>query len=303
MKKLLSYLILFVKGAIMGIANVIPGVSGGTLAVILGIYDKFISAISGIFKNFIKNVLYLLPIVLGMGVAILLSSKVIGDSLENFPFATGLFFNGLIIGGIPLLYKKIKGHIFNVPNILIFVSIFAFLLLYTFLPDALGFIKNEIIIDEYNFDILGYIKLFLVGIIGAATMIIPGISGSMTLMILGYYEMVVGESVGNITNFSMIVPHLQVLIPFALGCIVGILLISKLIEIMLKKFEVKTFFGIFGFIFASIIIIFVKNIPETWNIWEIIIGIGLFIVGLACSYFISKFQKDDKADSVETNAK
>lgn len=302
MKKLLSYLMLFVKGAIMGIANVIPGVSGGTLAVILGIYDKFISAISGIFKNFIKNVLYLLPIVLGMGVAILLSSKVIGDSLESFPFATGLFFNGLIIGGIPLLYKKIKGHIKNVPNILIFVCVFAFLLLYTFLPDTLGFGKNEITINEYNFNVWGYIKLFLVGIIGAATMIIPGISGSMTLMILGYYELVVGESVGNITDFSMIIPHLQVLIPFALGCIVGILLISKLIEIMLEKFEVKTFFGIFGFIFASIIIIFVKNIPETWNVWEIIIGIVLFAVGFACSYFISKFQKDDKIDSIEVDA-
>ena len=82
MKKFFSWLALFLKGAVMGIANVIPGVSGGTLAVIMGIYDKFISAISNIFKDFIKNLLFLLPIVLGMGAAIIISSKVIGNALE-----------------------------------------------------------------------------------------------------------------------------------------------------------------------------------------------------------------------------
>ena len=86
MKKFFSWLALFLKGAVMGIANVIPGVSGGTLAVIMGIYDKFISAISNIFKDFIKNLLFLLPIVLGMGAAIIISSKVIPNFVNSFIF-------------------------------------------------------------------------------------------------------------------------------------------------------------------------------------------------------------------------
>ena len=286
MKKIFNWLLLFVKGAIMGIANVIPGVSGGTLAVILGIYDKFISAISGIFKNFIKNILFLIPIVLGMGISIIFSSKVIGDSLESFPLATALFFVGLIIGGIPVLYKKIDGHIKNGWNILIFLVIFVALLLYTFL---LGGDKEGLTMDTFKFDnLFEYVKLFFVGVVAAATMIIPGISGSMTLMVIGYYELVFGEAVGGLTYFSMLVPNMKILIPFGLGCAIGILGIAKGIDFLLKKFEVKTFFGIFGFVFASIIIVVFKNIPETFRPLELIIGLLLSGIGFFVSFFVSQ---------------
>ena len=224
MKKFFSWLALFLKGAVMGIANVIPGVSGGTLAVIMGIYDKFISAISNIFKDFIKNLLFLLPIVLGMGAAIIISSKVIGNALEAIPLATALFFEGLIIGGMPILYKKIKGHEKKPLNIVIFLIVFALLLVYTF---AFGGINNEVVIVEFNF--VEYLKLFLVGVVAAATMIIPGISGSMTLMVLGYYNLVVTDAVGNITNFDLLSRNLNILIPFGLGCVIGIIVIAKII--------------------------------------------------------------------------
>ena len=108
MKKLKDNILLFIKGFIMGVANIIPGVSGGTLAVILGVFKKFVESISNILKKFKESVLFLIPVVLGMGVAILVSSKVIEASLVNFPLATVLFFVGLILGGVPILFKKIK---------------------------------------------------------------------------------------------------------------------------------------------------------------------------------------------------
>ena len=282
MKKFFGWLALFFKGAVMGIANVIPGVSGGTLAVIMGIYDKFISAISNILKDFIKNLLFLLPIVLGMGVSIIISSKVIGNALEAIPLATALFFEGLIIGGMPILYKKIKGHEKKPLNIVVLVIVFALLLVYTF---AFGGINNEVVIVEFNF--VEYLKLFLVGVVGAATMIIPGISGSMTLMVLGYYNLVVTDAVGNITNFDLLSRNLNILIPFGLGCVIGIVVIAKIIEYLLKKFEIKTYFAIFGFVFASMIIVICQNIPQEFRVWELLLGFVFMAIGFFVSYFVS----------------
>ncbi len=282
MKKFFNWLALFLKGAVMGIANVIPGVSGGTLAVIMGIYDKFISAISNIFKDFVKNLLFLLPIVLGMGVSIIISSKVIGNAFEAIPLATALFFEGLIIGGMPILYNKIKGHEKKPLNIGILLIVFALLLVYTF---VLGGINNEVVILEFNF--IEYLKLFLVGVVGAASMIIPGISGSMTLMVLGYYNLIITDAVGNITNFDLLSRNLNILIPFGLGCVIGIVVIAKIIEYLLKKFEIKTYFAIFGFVFASMIIVICQNIPQEFKIWELLLGFGFMVIGFFISYFVS----------------
>ena len=101
-------IILAIKGFIMGIANIIPGVSGGTLALTLGIYEDFIGAISHFFSNFKKNLKFLLPIAIGMGLSILTMSNVISASFENFPIPTTLFFMGLVIGGIPMLLSRVK---------------------------------------------------------------------------------------------------------------------------------------------------------------------------------------------------
>ncbi len=286
MKKIINGLFLFLKGFIMGVGNVIPGVSGGTLAVILGIYDKFISSISHIFSKLKESILFLLPIILGMGIAIIVSSKVIDWAFTSYPFATALLFEGMIIGGVPLLYKKIKGNVKKVSNITIFLIIFTLLLVYAL---VFGGVNNNVVMTDIT--IMDYIVLFLIGIIGAATMIIPGLSGSMTLKVLGYYELIVQDTLSSITDFSLFGRNMQILIPFGIGCVVGMLLIAKLIEFLLKKYEVKSYFGIFGFIFASIIIIFVQifsqNPNHVFGFGEIICGIIIFFIGLFGSYFLS----------------
>lgn len=280
MKKFKEWILLFFKGGLMGIGNVIPGVSGGTLAVILGIYDKMIAAISTIFKKFKENILFLIPLLLGMVIFIVLSSKGIDLALGHFPLATVMLFVGMILGGVPILFNKVKVGLKNPFNYIVFIIVFAGLLLYTFLCSS----ENIVIIESFSF--LDYLLLFLVGVLAAATMIIPGISGSMTLMVIGYYDLIVRDCIGNIMDFSQIVYHLKILIPFGIGCIVGILLVAKLINFLLKRFETKTYFGIFGFIFASLIIVFYLNV-SSFNIWEFIVGILLFVFGFFLSYFMS----------------
>ena len=286
MKKIKDNFILFIKGFIMGIANVIPGVSGGTLAVILGVFKDFVVSISNIFKSFKKSVLFLLPIVLGMGVAVVASSKLIETCLNYYPLATILFFVGLILGGVPILFNKIKGKMKSIPNYIIFIIMFSFILLFTFV------ISGEKNVELVSLTFIDYILLFIVGAVASSSMVIPGISGSMVLMTVGYYNSILA-TVSDIFNFANFWHNVSILIPFGLGVIVGILLIAKLITFLLNKFEVKTYFAIFGFIFSSLIVIFFKN-NINFNIIEFIIGLVLMVGGFLISYFIAKFNKEDK---------
>lgn len=286
MKKIKDNFILFIKGFIMGIANVIPGVSGGTLAVILGVFKDFVGSISNIFKSFKKSVLFLLPIVLGMGVAVVASSKLIETCLNYYPLATILFFVGLILGGVPILFNKIKREMKSIPNYIIFIIMFSFILLFAFV------ISGEKNVELVSLTFIDYILLFIVGAAASASMVIPGISGSMVLMTVGYYNSILA-TVSDIFNFANFWHNVSILIPFGLGVIVGILLIAKLITFLLNKFEVKTYFAIFGFIFSSLIVIFFKN-NINFNIIEFIIGLVLMVGGFLISYFIAKFNKEDK---------
>lgn len=269
-------IILTVKGFFIGIANIIPGVSGGTLAITLGIYEKLINTISHFFKNFKENIKFLLPIGIGAIISILFGSKVISFCLDKYTFATILFFIGLIIGGIPLLNKKIKGKYKNFPNILIFLLTFSFVII-------LSFLKGEGHISFESLDIMGYINIFLVGVIAAATMIIPGVSGSFVLMLLGYYKPII-DCINALTKFDNLWHNIIILIPFGIGVIVGFAVISKLLEYLFKKYETKTYFGVMGFVFASIITIFTGTEGLIFSIPQLLVGIILFAVGFFVAY-------------------
>ena len=247
-------LILLVKGFFMGIANIIPGVSGGTIAIILGIYEQFIASISNFFKNLKENLKFLVPVALGIGLSILIMSGVINYSYEHFPLPTMLFFVGLVIGGIPMLCKNVKG-------------------------------KKES--KEISLDVSGYIILFLVGVVAAATMVIPGISGSLMLMLLGYYYPVI-RTINDLVKLNNIGQNILILGVFGAGVLIGIVLISKLLEMLFAKYNTKTYFGVLGFIFASIIAIPISTFLENKGMEIIfshaIVGVVLLIVGALISY-------------------
>lgn len=278
-------LVLVVKGFIMGIANIIPGVSGGTLALILGIYEDFIGAISHFFSNFKKNIYFLAPIAIGILLAIASLSRVIDYSYKHYPIPTSLFFVGLVIGGIPMLYSKVKGkkEVKQASSYLIFLLTFALVI---FMACSSLIFGEGLKVSLSNMGFVNYLLLFLVGVIAAATMVIPGVSGSLVLMLLGYYYPVIAV-IKEFTSLKNMGSNILILGVFGIGILLGIVLISKLIEFLFNKYEAKTYFGVLGFIIASIIAIPISamlNIKVSFDIIQILIGIIFLVFGYTISY-------------------
>ncbi len=274
---------LFFKGMLIGTAMIIPGVSGGTLAISLGIYEKMIYTVSHFFKDFKNNVIFCINLGLGILAAFILCSLVLDYTFEHAPIPTILFFIGLIVGSIPMLLKKVNvKKTINFSNIIYFLMGIAIVLGVTFLKSG-----EEVTFGSFTF--LQSIKLLAVGFIAAATLVIPGISGSFMLIVIGYYEPLL-KVVTETIKFNNIANNLLVLIPFGIGIIIGVIVIVKIIEHLLKKHEEKTYYAIIGFLVASIIGVFSSLFTYTTNTIQIIIGILLFIVG---SYLSLKVLKND----------
>lgn len=278
-------LLLILKGFVMGIANIIPGVSGGTLAIILGIYERFIAAISHFFSNFKENVKFLVPIVIGIVLALVSMSSLIDYSYEHFPLPTSIFFVGLVMGGIPLLWNKTKKEETKskVANIMVFILTFV-LVVFMALSDKILGGSKEVILSNLN--IIGYLKVFAVGAIAAATMIIPGVSGSLVLMLIGYYYPII-RLIKELVHFNNLVSNLIIVGVFGLGVLIGMVLISKLLEYLFSKHSKATYCGVLGFIFASIISIPISSfelIEATFSINHIIISVLTLFIGIIIAY-------------------
>ena len=272
--------LLILKGFVLGIANIIPGVSGGTLAITLGIYERMIEAISHFFSNFKDNLKFVMFLGIGILISLGLFSNVIGFCLDNYQFATILFFIGIILGGMPILFKNVKGTK-NVGNILVFAIAFLIVMLMTFMSAG----DKTISLDTLSVGKI--ISLFFSGMIASASMLLPGISGSFVLMLFGMYHPIV-NAIRSLTKFENIFHNLVILGFAGIGILLGIILAAKLIEYLLDKYEVPTYYGIIGFVIASIISIFNTAVSSPVSFAEIIIGIVLMIVGM----FIAKFIGD-----------
>lgn len=266
------------KGMVIGIANIIPGVSGGTMMVAMGIYDKLIHCITHLFKEFKKSVLFLLPIAIGMGIAIIGSSFGIEYLFENFPVQTNLLFIGLIIGGLPAIWKNVKGKSIRLGHILAFLAFFALVVGMALMGETEG---NA---ADLSFSLWNVIKLFGVGVIASATMVIPGVSGSMVLLLIGYYNPIlssINDFIRALTAFDVngILQGLGILVPFGLGVVIGIFAIAKLIEIIFNKFPLYAYWAIIGLIVASPIAIIAMGTFPALTIVNVLTGIVALVIG------------------------
>lgn len=271
---------LVIKGFIIGIANIIPGVSGGTLAITLGIYEKLIETIGHFFSNLKENLKFLIPIGVGAGLSIVVLSNIIKYSLKYYKLPTTLFFVGLIVGGLPLLVKKIKedkNYKKDYSNYVVLVITFILVAMFAFMKDS----GAKVVLEHMMF--IDYLKLFLVGVVAAGTMVIPGISGSFVLMLLGYYEPIINV-ISDVTHFNNIINNGLIILPFGLGIIIGIVVIARIIEYLLSKQPIKTYYGIIGFVCASLIAILMPLFSLTFNIANILIGLVLMFVGIIIAY-------------------
>lgn len=282
-----------IKGMIIGVANVIPGVSGGTMMVSMGVYEKIIGAVNNLFKDIKKAILTLLPLGIGMFLGIVVFSFVIPYCLETFPFPTSFCFIGLILGGVPSIVKPAKESLvkehksIGLPHIISFVALFAL---------AVGMAAmNETETSSANFELsIGLvILLFVVGIVAAATMVIPGVSGSLVLMILGVYGGIMDSISGFIKavlswDMPAILHNMGILVPFGLGVVAGIFAVAKLMEWLFAKYPSITYGGILGLVIASPFAIVMKMGRNNINPITIIIGIILLAVGAWFTYWFGK---------------
>ena len=269
----------FLKGCVIGIANIIPGVSGGTMMVAMGIYDKLIHCITHLFSEFKKNVLFLLPIVIGMGVAIVASSFALESLFANFPVQANLLFVGLILGGLPAVWKRVKGNSIKIGHLI------AFLLFFVLVAGLAVFGGGNGKDADLAFNIINVLKLFGVGIVASATMIIPGVSGSMMLKLMGYYEPIVTTTIPNLIRslvaFDMdgILVGVGVLAPFGIGIVAGVFAIAKLVEIIFEKFPLYAYWAIIGLIVASPVAILVGMGLELYTVISVITGLVAMGIG------------------------
>lgn len=260
------------KGMVIGIANIIPGVSGGTMMVAMGIYDKLIHCITHLFSEFKKSVLFLLPIAIGMGIAIVASSFGLEYLFANFPLQTNLLFIGLILGGLPAIWKNVKGNSIKAGHILSFLIFFA-------LVAGLAIVgEKEGAAADLSFNLVNVAKIFVVGVIASATMVIPGVSGSMVLLLIGYYNPIINSISDFIRallalNVDGILQGFGVLIPFGIGVVVGIFAIAKLVEIIFEKAPLYAYWAIIGLIVASPIAIIAMGSFPTITVLGVATGV------------------------------
>lgn len=250
MKKITDYIMVAVKGACMGAADVIPGVSGGTIAFITGIYDQLIGSInsingtalklffSGKFKEFWKHIngSFLVSLFCGILVSVLSLAGLMQYLLEHHPIQTWAFFFGLIVASSIFILRGIQGWNMKsamFPVLGVVLGIVVCTLSPTQTPDALWFI-------------------FLSGAIAICAMILPGISGSFILLILGKYKYIMGAITG-LTTGAAVGESLVILCVFAVGAVCGILAFSRLLHWLLARFNKETLMVLAGFIIGSLV--------------------------------------------------
>lgn len=314
---LVKSLVNFFKGIIFGVTNIIPGVSGGTIAVIMGIYEDMIFSLNNIFKGkkqFIASMIFLLPIALGAVVGIFAFASLLAYCLEYFSLPTNMFFAGLVLGSIPhlihiiypgaktLFNKKgdgagtpagaplssaIKGGKagFKIWHPIPFLIAAAAVIVMAFFTPAERTVESM--------DFWQYAFLPVAGFISAVAMIIPGVSGSFMLKLIGWYGILVTAVAGIFSGWG----NILILGLFALGVILGVLAAAKIIAFLFKRFKTVSYLVILGLVAGCIPAIFIQN--DTYvsgtGVWGIVTGAALLLIGAATAVFFGYYTERSEA--------
>ncbi|MDY5730123.1 MAG: DUF368 domain-containing protein [Eubacteriales bacterium] len=284
----MKFIMDILRGMVIGLANIIPGVSGGTMMVSMGIYDTIIYCITHVFKQLVKSIKILLPYLIGMLLGIGGGALVLSYLFKAYNLPTNTAFIGLILGGIPAIAKHMDKKKLNKFTIGIGILFFALIIAMQALKVQGG--ASRVLTPN----VFTMILMVFVGAIASSTMIIPGVSGSMVMVLLGFYDSLLG-SVSKFINalksfdFAMLVQEGLILLPFAIGVILGIFFVSKLIEYLLKNHFTATYCGILGLVLASPIVVLLNANFASVTLWQGIVS----PITLAIGYFIAKKLADE----------
>lgn len=275
----MDFIRLIVIGVILGVANVIPGVSGGTLAVVFNIYDRLINVITLNVKKILSEWKFILPLVVGMGLGIILFSKAITFLFENYPVQTNWFFIGIILGSIPMIAKRLmaaskasSSDARKIPVSAIVCGVLALavmaIMTYANVAETGAPIQTEL-------TPLLAVKLFIGLACATIAMIIPGISGSFLMLVVGVYSTVIAA----ISDFNI-----PLLIPAVIGGVVGLLGGAKLVRFLMEKVPAQTYGAIMGLVLGSILVIF----PGFGGFATLVTSLLAAAVGFVVSFFASR---------------
>lgn len=259
------YLVLILKGFIIGIGKILPGISGAFLAIILKVYDKGLNAIIHFNKNIKENIYILSSLMIGMMLSIIIFSKILLLMMEKSEFLVMIFFIGLILGTVKNITKEIKSK----NNIVIIATI----ILFTGIMLMSG---ENIYIMKYNYE--DYITFFCGGLLEAIGTVIPGVSSTALLLLMGIYQIII-SLFANITNIEIVINSFNILLPFIFGLILGIFIVSLLISKLFCYYKNTTYNVILGIFISTIISLIYQTSIKLNTIYELVIGIPLLLLG------------------------
>lgn len=303
-------------GFLLGLAVILPGISGSTIAILFKLYDKMLYAVGNLIKKFKPAILFLLPIIIGAIIGFVLGFFVIQSVIEDFTFIVVCIFGGLMLGAAPEIYQIIRKEKVTPLRISLCLIGFAF-------PIALSAIfanVKEINVGSLfvNFPWYIYILAFVIGAVISLTQIIPGLSATVLLMSIGFFKPMMGA-----VHFDILINEprwIAFFLLFIIGFAVGFFLLSKLFSFFFKKWHTNMYFLITGLTFGSIVSVFYNSdVNDVYtNVWpndstkmaiDLGVGIPLFIVCTIVAFLLVLYMKrreeKEKVEKIETkeNAK
>ena len=297
-------------GFFVGLAVIVPGISGSTVAIIFKLYDQFLYALGNLFKKFKQCFLFLLPIGIGIVIGVLLGFIAVKQLLEILPFAIVCLFAGLMSGAFPAVKDELKGAQRNAKRVALFC-------LGLLVPVALGCFSavstlgaTETVVDKFANVQWWHVLLALVfGAVVGITQIVPGLSASAFLMSVGWFG-----SIMQSVSMTYWKSNPQVFLVYAglvVGFVVGLLGFSKLLAYVFAKARHTAYSMIVGLSLGSILSMFCNgDIVETYLSWsqngasvlDIVLGVVLFALGAVGAYLLVRYQRKKDAETAKTNA-
>ncbi|HCV1109669.1 TPA: DUF368 domain-containing protein [Staphylococcus aureus] len=273
------------KGFAMGTSDLVPGVSGGTIALLLGIYNQFIASISGIFsRRFWPSFTFLIPIIIGMLLAMGLLSNLFNYLLSQHHIPTMFFFGGLIIGIVPYLLKISNYKTsFTTKHYMMVIAGIAILIVITLMNNG----------DKHAGETLTLstgliIKYFIAGMCASSAMLLPGISGSFMLLVFGVYGTVM-LAISEVVKLNF--AGLPILLAVGFGVLAGFIISSKIIQYFLTHHKLMTFALIIGFVVGSLFAVF-PGLPTNIMMW--FVSLVVFIIGFIVSLTLGRITAENE---------
>ncbi|WP_174840740.1 DUF368 domain-containing protein [Staphylococcus aureus] len=273
------------KGFAMGTSDLVPGVSGGTIALLLGIYNQFIASISGIFsRRFWPSFTFLIPIIIGMLLAMGSLSNLFNYLLSQHHIPTMFFFGGLIIGIVPYLLKISNYKTsFTTKHYMMVIAGIAILIVITLMNNG----------DKHAGETLTLstgliIKYFIAGMCASSAMLLPGISGSFMLLVFGVYGTVM-LAISEVVKLNF--AGLPILLAIGFGVLAGFIISSKIIQYFLTHHKLMTFALIIGFVVGSLFAVF-PGLPTNIVMW--FVSLVVFIIGFIVSLTLGRITAENE---------